>query len=439
MGRFKELMEKQVAGTLSEQEAVELKDLQADFKSMEAEDDEEKAVEELSDKLAQSIQKQVTDAVAPISVLAEKLAKVQEEQVQVSQQGTGFVVDQQMGQVSVKQLEEATVEIEDRKRMGKKYTTTSKKTIHMLQALVRNDRQKLQILTEGTAENGGYLVPEEFANMIVEDRRDATIMRQLATVIPVTTDSFHLPTLASRPRTFWRAEAAVKNTSTAEFGEVVLTPYSLASIVPLSNELVADASLGTGGSIVNMIANLMGTAIAEEEDKAFWTGNGSGKPTGIDNYSFVTLTASATDASRADTLIQALYKLPQGYRNNAVVVANKNTWAKIATLKDTNNQYLLTGLANSPSPVLRGRPIYEQNDLPDGRAFVGDFRDYFIADRQGVTVDVSTEATVGGTSAFENNLTYVRVEERVDGELALTNGIVEVQGLGTVQFLVEMQ
>jgi len=432
MGRFKELMEKQAAGTLSEEETVELKDLQADFKAMEAEDDDEKAVDELSDKLAQSIQKQVNDAVAPISELAEKLAKTQEEQAEFSKNKAGFVVDPQMGQVSVKQLEEATVEIDDRKRMGKKHFTTSKKTIHMLQALVRNDRQKLQILTEGTAANGGFLVPEEFANMIVEDRRDATIMRQLASVISVTTDTFHLPTLASRPKTFWRSEAAVKNTSTATFGEIVLTPYSLASIVPLSNELVADASLGTGGSIVNMVASLMGQAIAEEEDKAFWTGNGSGRPTGIDNYTFTTLTAGLTDASRADTIIQALYKLPQGYRNSAVCVANKNTWARVATLKDSNNQYLLTGLANSPSPVLRGRPIYEQNDIADGKMFIGDFRDYYIADRQGITVDVSTEATVAGTSAFENNLTYVRVEERVDAELALTNGIVEVQGLGGI-------
>jgi HK97 family phage major capsid protein len=432
MGRFKELMDKQKAGTLTEEETVELKDLQADFKAQDAEENEEKAVEELSEKLAQGIQKQVNDAIAPINKAVEALSNAQKEQIEVTKSTSGFVVDSQMGQVSVKQLEEATVEIEDRKRMGKKFTTTSKKTIHMLQALVQNDRQKLQILTEGTAANGGYLVPEEFANMIVEDRRDATIMRQLATVIPVSTDTFHLPTLASRPKTFWRSEAAVKNTSTAQFGEIVLTPYSLASIVPLSNELVADASLGTGGSIVNLIANLMGTAIAEEEDKAFWTGNGSGKPTGIDNYSFVTLTASANDASRADTIIQALYRLPQGYRNSAVVVANKNTLAKIAVLKDTTGQYLLTGLANSPTPVLRGRPIYEQNDLPDGKAFVGDFRDYYIAERQGVTVDVSNEATVGGTSAFENNLTYVRVEERVDGELALTNGIVEVQGLGTV-------
>jgi len=428
MGLLQELREKQAAGTITDEEAKTLQAIEADIKAEEGDEDEEKAIDELATKLADKANSQVDEKMSKLDALIEKMSKV-EAPVEVSAK---TIVDAEMGEVSVKKLEEVTVEVADRVQRGKKNTTVSKKSIHFVEALIRQDRQKLQVLVEGTPAAGGYLVPEEFANMIVEDRRDATIMRQLATVIPVSTDSFHLPTLASRPKTFWRSEAAVKNTSTAQFGEIVLTPYSIASIVPLSNELVADASLGTGGSIVSMIAGLMGTALAEEEDKAFWTGNGSGKPTGIDNYSFQTLTASASDASRADTLIQALYKLPQGYRGNAVVVANKNTWAKIATLKDTTDQYLLTGLANAPTQTLRGRPIYEQNDIADGKAFIGDFRDYYIADRQGVTVDVSTEATVGGTSAFENNLTYVRVEARVDGELALTNGIVEVAGLGTV-------
>lgn len=429
MGLLKQLREKQAAGSLSEEEKAQLQELEADIKADEGEEDE-KAIEEAASKFADSVSSKVDEKMSKLDALVAKFEKASD--VKVTKASSPVIIDQKMGEVTVKQLEDEKFEIADRKQAGKKNYTVSRKTVHMLQALVQNDRQKLQILTEGTPANGGYLVPEEFANMIVEDRRDATIMRQLATVIPVTTDTFHLPTLATRPRTFWRSEAAVKNTSTATFGEIVLTPYSLASIVPLSNELVADAQLGTGGSIVNLIAQYMGTALAEEEDKAFWTGDGSGKPTGIDNYTFTTLTASATDASRADTIIQALYKLPQGYRNSAVAVANKNTWAKVATLKDNDNQYLLTGLANAPSPVLRGRPIYEQNDIGDGKMFIGDFKDYFIADRQGVTVDVSTEATVGGTSAFENNLTYVRVESRVDGELAITNGIVEVAGLGTV-------
>lgn len=430
MGLLKELREKQAAGTITEEEAKQLQELEADIKENDGDDDEEKAVDELAEKLAEKAQGKVNESISKMEAIVNKLTEVKPKEEKVVSEKT--IVDPEMGEVSVKKLEETTVEVAERKQRGKKHTTVSKKSIHFVDALLRQDRQKLQILTEGDAVSGGYLVPEEFANMIVEDRRDATIMRQLATVIPVSTDTFHLPTLASRPRTFWRSEAAVKNTSTAEFGEIVLTPYSLASIVPLSNELVADASLGTGGSIVNMVANLMATAIAEEEDKAFWTGNGSGKPTGIDNYSFTTVDAGAgaSDSARADAVIKATFRLPQGYRAGAVAVANKNTWARIATLKDADNNYLLSSLAGTASPVLRGLPTYEQNDLPDGKMFIGDFRDYFIADRQGVTVDVSTEATVSGTSAFENNLTYVRVEERVDGELAITNGIVEVQNLG---------
>lgn len=430
MGLLKELREKQAAGTITDEEAKQLQELEADIKADEG--DEEKAVEELATKIADKAKSQVDEKMNRLDSIIEKLQKAEPEVKVTKEANKGVILDSELGEVPVKKLEETTVEISERKARGKKNVMVSKKSIHFVDALIRQDRQKLQILTEGTAANGGYLVPEEFANMIVEDRRDATIMRQLATVIPVTTDTFHLPTLASRPRVFWRAEAAVKQTSTATFGEIVLTPYSLAAIIPLSNELVADASLGTNGSIVNMVANLMATAIAEEEDKAFWTGNGSGKPTGVDNYSFTTVDAGAgaNDSQRADAIIKATFRLPQGYRAGAVAVANKNTWAKVATLKDSQNNYLLSSLAGTASPVLRGLTTYEQNDLPDGKMFIGDFRDYFIADRQGVTVDVSTEATVDGTSAFENNLTYVRVEERVDGELALTNGIVEVQNLG---------
>ncbi len=428
MGRYKELVEKQKQGTLNDEEKKELLELQADFKGVDEtvtpEDDtaeEDQAVEDLANKLTKSLESKVDG-------LAKRLSESQTP-VEVTKEATpGFIVDPELGSVSVKQLDEVKVELPERKAQGKQHHTVSKKTIHMLQALVQGDRQKLQTLVEGTGARGGYLVPEDFVNIVIEDRRDLTVMRGLATVLPVSTDTIHIPNLSSRPRAFWRSEAAVKSTTTVDFGETVLTPYSLAAIVGLSNELVADAALG--GSIVNLVAGYMARALAEEEDKAFWTGNGSGRPTGIDNYSFNTITATATDSGRADAIIQSIFRLNQGYRNNAVFVANRNTWAKVATLKDSQNNYLLSDLGSASSPTLRGLGTREQNDLPDGKMFVGDFSYYYIADRQGITVDISREATVASQSAFERNLTFVRVEERVDGELTLTAPIVEIQGLG---------
>lgn len=424
MGLLVELRKKLAEGTISEDEKVTLKALEEDVQAEGDESDEqaeEKAIDDLATRLASAVEskiKTVTDA-------AEKTSEKKEAS---KEDETKFIVDPQLGRVSVKELDEVKVEVPGRKAAGKQHTTVSKKTIHALQAIFAGDKQKLQTLVEGTGSRGGFLVPEDFVNIVIEDRRDMTVMRQLATILPVSTDTIHIPNLASRPQAFWRSEAAVKSTTTVDFGETVLTPYSLAAIVSLSNELVADAQLG--GNIVSLVGNYMARALAEEEDAAFWTGNGSGKPTGIDNYTFVTVPASSTDTSRADSIIQAIYRLPQGYRANAVFVANKNTLSKVATLKDSQNNYLLSDLGSAASPTLRGLRVMEQNDIGDGKMFVGDFSYYYIADREGIQIDISQEATVASQSAFERNLTFVRVEERVDGELTLTQPIVEITGLG---------
>lgn len=417
MGQLKDLRAKQADGSITDEEKELLKGMEADVKeSTDEKAEEEKAIDDLANKLVSAVQEGLKTVQKP------------ESEVVVTKSQPRLVVDPQMGEVTAQQLDEVKVEVPGRKTAGKQHTTVSKKTIHVLEAMFTGNKEKLQVLVEGTGARGGFLVPEDFVNIVVEDRRDMTVMRQLATVLPVSTDTIHIPNLASRPKAFWRSEGAVKSTTTVDFGETVLTPYSLAAIVSLSNELVADARLG--GDMVSIVAGYMARALAEEEDKQFWTGNGSGKPTGIDNYSFTTLSGGITDTTRADAIVKGLYALPQGYRANATFVANRSTLAKIATLKDSQNNYLLSDLGSAASPTLRGIRTMEQNDLADGKAFLGDFSNYYIADREGIQVDTSTEATVASQSAFERNLTHVRVEERVDGELTITAGIVEFSSLG---------
>lgn len=427
MGQLKELRKKLEDGTITDEEKALLKGLEkdvADDKEVaEEQESEEKAIETLASQLVSQVKEGLKD------VTVEKNAPRAETKVEVTSEAK-YVVDPDLGKVSVKELDNVKVEVPGRKAAGKAHTTVSKKTIHAIQAIFTGDKQKLQTLVEGTGSRGGYLVPEDFVNIVVEDRRDMTVMRQLATILPVSTDTIHLSNLAARPQATWRSEAAVKATTTVDFGETVLTPYSLAAIVSLSNELVADAALG--GNIVSLVAKYMAQALAEKEDQAFWTGDGSGKPTGIDNYTFATINAGAgaSDSARADAIIKAIYLLPQGYRTNAAFVANKSTLAKVATFKDSQNNYLLSDLGSAASPTLRGLRVLEQNDIGDGKMFVGDFSDYYIADREGIRVDTSNEATVASQSAFERNLTHVRVEERVDGELTLTRGIVELNNIG---------
>lgn len=426
MGRIKELQDKQKSGEISEVELAELKELLVEAKN-EAEVEEEANVDAEVDALADKLVEASNAKTAEFEKKLDKVLQAISQSKVAEVKSSPFIYDSAMGKKSVDELAEIKVIVPNRK--GKQYTEVTAKTTHFIKALVEADRQKLQLLTEGTPAMGGYLVPDEFANMIVEDRRDMTVMRQIADVLTTSSDTFHLPKLDTRPKANWRSEAAAKHTSTVQFGENTFTPYSLAAIVGLSTELEADATLGVGGSIVNYVAQLMARSLGEAEDTAFWTGNGTGKPTGISTYSLGSVVAAGTDTSKADAIQTTYRRLPQGYRNSAVWVANALTWEDIDRLKDGNNQYLLRGLADSPTPVLKGRPVYEQNDIAEGTLYFGDFSFYKVVDREGIRVDISREATVASTSAFEKNLVFIRCESRVDGELTLTGAVRSVTGI----------
>lgn len=436
MGKIAELLEKKALKTITDEEKKELDTLLAEAKDVsedsdvKSDEDAEADIDKMAQKFADTVSASVDSKIEKlVESLKEKDAEVKEEN------GKSYIVDKRLGKKTVEELSEMKVQISDRATKGKKVTEVSMKTVQFVNALLTKNVEKLQLLSEGTPAAGGYLVPEEFANMIVEDIRDIAVMRTVAApAMTISGDTLHIPSLVDRPKAAWRTEKSVKATSTATFSETVLTPYSLAVIVGLSQELADDASLGVNGSVVNYIAGLMAQSLSEKEEQAFWVGDGSGKPTGVDNYSLRTVNAGAgaTDAQKADAIISAFQRTPQGYRNRGVWVGNSSTWEEIGRLKDSQGNYLLTRLADSPTQSLRGRPVYEQNDIGGGKLFFGDFSYYQIVDREGISVRISDEATVAGQSAFEQNLVYVRVEKRVDGELLLPAAVTEVQGLGTI-------
>lgn len=446
MGRIADLFEKKAEGKITDAELKELQQLQKEAallsttKDEETTEDEEENAEEEVEKLAQSFADSVTGKIGDVTDKLEKVLAGIESHNDIqatSDKSGGYYFDRALGKkITVSELSEQKVALVERKDANKKVTEVSMRTVEFIKSLSQKNVEKLQLLSEGTAADGGYLVPEEFANMIIEDVRDQNIMRQLARpVITISSDTFHLPNLASRPVAAWRSEKAVKNTSTANFGENVFTPYSLAVIVGMSNEFVADASMGTGGNVVSYVAGLMSTSVSEKEEQAFWVGGGTTQPSGVDGgvYSLRTVASpSASDSDRADAIISGFQRTPQGYRNRGVWVANSGTWENIAQLKDTQGNYLLTSLANSPTQTLKGRPVYESNYLAGGTLLYGAFNEaYQIVDREGISVRVSDEATVAGSSAFEKNLTYVRVEKRVDAELVLPSAVTKVTNLGT--------
>jgi HK97 family phage major capsid protein len=274
----------------------------------------------------------------------------------------------------------------------------------------------MRALVEGTDSQGGYLVPEEFRAEVWRILPDVSVMRKLATVLPMNTDTLDIPTLVAKPEAYWTSEYASKTTSSAEFGQVTLTPYKLVCLLPVTQELIMDAGI----DLVRFITTLFAERIGEIEDKAYFVGTGTGQPTGLNGA----LSSSVACAGGVDfdEVIDLIMTPPQAVRNSrrTAFVANKHGIKLLRTIKDSNNNYIWSAGRPDVSEAERlyGYPLYEMNSLPARNMIFGDFSNYVIGDRQ----QLSVSTTMEGGDSWRRDSMEIKAKVRVDGKTLLTGG-----------------
>lgn len=295
-----------------------------------------------------------------------------------------------------------------------------------IQSMVFNDMATVKALSEGTAADGGYLVPAEFRASVIAKRDKVAVIRPRATKIPMSRDKMDIPAEGNAVTMAWTAENAALTESNPTFGTVQLNTNKLTGLSKMSRELFADSAI----NLVDYLAGIFGRALAKEEDKVFTAGDGSGKPKGIRTYTFAQTLAQAAGSLAADDLIKLFYKLPVQYRDAAAWLLHNDIIQKVRLLKDSNGRYLWTDGFNDAPNTLLGRPVLEQNDIPtnlgagtnESEIYFGDLSYYLIGDRQDMTMETTTE----GAGTFENHQVAVKVIERVDGQLGQTVGFAQL-------------
>jgi len=263
--------------------------------------------------------------------------------------------------------------------------------------------QVLRALVEGTDAEGGYLVPEELRTEVWRILPDMAVMRNIARVLPMSTDTLKLNSLSARPVAYWTGEYASKSTTSAEFAQVTLSPNDLVCLLPISEQLLADANI----NLVQFIVELFAEAIALAEDKAFFTGSGTGQPRGINQETLSSVAAGG--ALSFDNIIQLIDQTPQRVAQSpgTAFVGHRHVKSILRNLKDNNGNYIWRdgtgpGGGNESkafSSTIYGYPFYEQNDLSQSELYFGDWRNYIIGDRQTVSVRTTTE----GGDAWRRN------------------------------------
>lgn len=286
-------------------------------------------------------------------------------------------------------------------------------------ALMPNVMNALQI---GSDSEGGYLVPDEFANTLVQALEEENIFRKIAKVIQTLSGDRKIPVVATKGTANWIDEEGVFNESDDAFSQVSIGAYKLGTLIKVSEELLNDSIFDLESYISTEFARRIGA----KEEEAFFTGDGSGKPLGIlaaSGGAETGVTAASATAITADELMDLFYSLKSPYRKNAVWVLNDSTIKAIRKLKDNNGQYLWQPslVAGTPDTIL-GKSVKTSAFMPTLAASnktiaFGDFSYYWIADRQGRSFRRLNELyAANGQVGFLGS-------QRVDGKLILSEAI----------------
>ena len=284
----------------------------------------------------------------------------------------------------------------------------------------------LNALQEGTDSEGGYLVPDEFERTLVEALEEENVFCTLAHVIRTSSGDRKIPVVASKGSASWVDEEGAYQESDDAFSQVSIGAYKLGTMIKVSEELLADSVFDLEAYISKEFARRIGA----REEESFFNGDGKGKPLGIlaaAGGAEVGVTAASATAITADEVIDLFYSLKAPYRKNAVWVLNDATVKQIRKLKDSTGQYLWQPslVAGTPDTIL-GRPVKTSAFMPTAAAGAktiafGDFKYYWIADRQGRTFKKLSELyAANGQVGFMGT-------QRVDGKLILPEAIKVLQ------------
>ena len=132
-------------------------------------------------------------------------------------------------------------------------------------------------LSEGTNYLGGYLVPPEFSTDIIDLRETYGVARQVARVVPMSSDTLTIPRRVGGLTAYFVGEAATITNSDKTWDQINLVAKKLAALTLWSSELNEDAMISIGDDLAGEIAY----AFSQKEDECYFNGDGTSTYGGI--------------------------------------------------------------------------------------------------------------------------------------------------------------
>jgi HK97 family phage major capsid protein len=284
-----------------------------------------------------------------------------------------------------------------------------------------------------TGPAGGFLIPEDVSNEIIELLRPASVVMSFNPVImPMDNGNLTMNRISVGTTSSYIGELQDTPATGVQFGQIKLSSKKLAALVPISNDLLASASTAADAVVRDDLVLSMATRM----DLAFLRGAGTQfTPLGMRNQLVGTAFATTNILSANVTVNLVNVTNDLGKLELALMQANipmtragwimaPRTAIFLTNLRDGNGNYAFPEMQLGQ---LRGKPVRTTTQVPvnlgsgtnESEIYLADFAHVVVGEQQGIELAISTEAAYRDAgnnlqASFSRDETVVRAIAKHD-------------------------
>lgn len=289
-------------------------------------------------------------------------------------------------------------------------------------------------LGENLGTTGGFLVPTEVDQSLIELVRAKTVVRSMPGVrtYAMKSNVLEMPRMDSGATAAWGGENETIASSALGFGQVSMVLRKCVGKVVIPNELIEDAD----PAIVDIVNRDLTLEIAKRTDLGYLEGSGGAQPLGLYYQPNITWTDLAGTSPDWDDFYNAMYQARlQNHELNAWV-SHPRLENSLLKLRTGDSQYLHpyvngTNGNQATMPTLLGLPISYTTNIPitsrpdsnESYCIGADWTQVVIGDRNGLRLEASRD------EAFSRDQTVVRAVYRTGLMLRHPEAVVLIKGI----------
>jgi len=274
------------------------------------------------------------------------------------------------------------------------------------------------------------LIPEPIANEIIQELPKASVLLSRARRARMSSKTLKQPVLSALPDAYWvNGDAGLKQTTKAEWDNLVITAEELAALVVVPDAVIDDSSIPIWSEVRPLLVEAIGRKV--DEAGLFGVDKPSSWPTAV--IPAAKSAGNSVTEGTGDDLAQDVAELGQlvaedGFAINGFASAPGLNWRLVGLRNEHGSPIYTPSLAAGAPATLYGYALNEVTngswDADSAILLGADWSKFVVGVRQDITFSISDSAVITDTdgkvvvNAYQQDSKIMRVVFRVGFQVA---------------------